>query len=150
MLCQTVQKDTPEIVVHAAQCVAAKNFLPPSQSKSLSFGYFVDAKSHPGERVLYLVNYASLTFSEGLIFTIFLTQAGGQQVFNIQNNAEFVLPDSEPTHVSFRTEPLGGTWTHEHLARAILEIEAQPKFSVPVPSLGASNSSIKCEAYTDR
>lgn len=70
-------------------------------------------------------------------------------MFSIQNNASFVLSKPEPGGVSFVTPPLGGTWTHEHLASAIEEAEKRPRFSIPVKDLSLVGESIACEAYTD-
>jgi len=55
----------------------------------------------------------------------------------------------EPSGVSFVNPPLGGTWTQEHLASAIKEIEKQPRFALSVKDLSAADPSLVCEAYTD-
>jgi hypothetical protein len=72
-------------------------------------------------------------------------------VFNIQNNASFVLSKNEPSGVSFVNPPLGGTWTQEHLASAIKEkeIERQPRFALSLKDLFAADPSLVCESYTD-
>ena len=143
------QERAPQLLLHAAQCLEAKQFLPPSKATKLTFGYFLDGKSYSPDRVIYLVKYAAPVRSNGLIFAIFLTEHDGRQSFNIQNNASFVLSENEPIGVSFVTPPLGGTWTQEHLASAIKQIEKQPRFMVGVEKLSAVDASISCEAYTD-
>jgi len=143
------QQQTPQLLLHAAQCLEAKKFLPSLEATKLTFGYFLDEKSYPGDRVMYLVKYATPARSNGLVFAIFLTEHDGHQAFNIQNNASFALSKDEPSGVSFVNPPFGGTWTQEHLASAIKEIEKQPRFTIPVKDLSSTDTSISCEAYTD-
>lgn len=143
------QEQTPQLLLHAAQCLEAKKFLPSSEATKLTFGYSLDEKSYLGDRVIYLVKYAAPARSNGLVFAIFLTEHDGHQAFNIQNNASFVLSKDEPSGVSFVNPPLGGTWTQEHLASAIKQIEKQPRFTIPVKDLSPMDTSISCEAYTD-
>jgi hypothetical protein len=143
------QEQTPQLLLHAAQCLEAKKFLSSSEETKLTFGYFLDEKSYPGDRVVYVVKYAAPTRSDGLAFSIFLTEHAGHQAFNIQNNASFVLSKDDPSGVSFVNPPLGGTWTQEHLASAIKEIEKQPRLALSVKDLIAADPSLVCEAYTD-
>jgi hypothetical protein len=143
------QEQAPPLLLHAAQCLKAKQFLPSSKATKLTFGYFLDEKSYSPDRVIYLVNYAAPARSNGLVFAIFLTERDGHQAFNIQNNASFVLSKDEPIGVSFVDPPLGGTWTQEHLASAIKEIEKQPRFALSVKDLFAADPSLVCESYTD-
>ncbi len=145
------QERAPLLLVRAVQCLAVKQFLPFSKAKALSFGYLVDEKSYPGEKVLCLINYAAPARSDGLVFAIFLTQQRNRQVFNIQNNASFVLSkiNFDFDGVSFIDPPLGGDWTQEHLASAIKRIEKQPRFIIPVKDLLAVTPLTDCESYTD-
>jgi hypothetical protein len=143
------QEQPPQLLVHAAHCLAVKDFLPSSRAKTLSFGYFLDEKSYPGEKVLYAVNFASPARSKGLVFAIFLSRDDDHQVFNIQNNASFVLSREDVRGVSFVNPPLGGGWTQEHLASAIQKIEKQPRLTIAVKDFLASDASIRCESYTD-
>jgi hypothetical protein len=94
------------ILAEAAQCLAAKNHLPPSKATVVSFGYVLDAKSYPGEKVLYVVEYLGPGRSEGYVFAVFLTQKGTRRIFNIQNNAKFVRSKDG---IGFVEPPLGGT-----------------------------------------
>jgi hypothetical protein len=139
----------PQLGFRAAQCLAIKDFLPSSKATRLSFGYLLDEKSYPGDKVIYIVNYAAPTRSNRLVFTIFVTEHDGRQDFNIQNNASFVLSKDEFEGVSFVNPPLGGTWTQEHIASAIKRIEKQPRFIISVKDLSAADPSIRCESYTD-
>lgn len=100
--------------------------------------------------MLYVVNYPNLSRPDGLVFTIFLTERDGRQNFNIQNNARFTLSKSRNEEVSFPNPPLGGTWTREHLVAAIKQIEKQPKSTILAKGLLSVDSSVSCEAYTDR
>lgn len=144
-----VQAQIPQLWFHAAQCLAVKNFLPSTKAIKLSFGFLLDDKSYPGDKAIYVVNYAAPTRSNGLVFTIFLTEHDGRQDFNIPNNASFVLSRDEFEAVSFVNPPLGGAWTQEHLAAAIKRIEKQPRFTLSAEDLRAADSSIRCGAYTD-
>jgi hypothetical protein len=139
----------PQVLLRAAQCLAAKGFLPPSKATNLTFGYVLDEKSYPDDRVIYIVNYAAPTRSNGLVFAVFLTEHDGHQEFNVQNNASFVLSKEESSGVSFVNPALGGTWTQEHLASAIREIEKQPRFAIAIKDLSSVDTSASCESYTD-
>jgi len=143
------QEQAPQLLLHAAQCLEAKQFLPSLKATKLTFGYFLDEKSYSPDRVIYLVNYAAPARSNGLVFAVFLTEHDGHQVFRIENNASFVLSKHEQIGVSFVTPPLGGTWTQEHLALGIKEIEKQPRFALSVKDLSAADASVVCESYTD-
>ena len=143
------QEQPPQLLTRAAHCLAVMNFLPSSRVTRLSFGYLLDEKSYPGDKVIYLVNYAAPARSDGLVFAVFLTEHDGRQDFNIQNNASFVLPKDESYGVSFVDPPLGGTWTQEHLASAIKRIEKRTRFTISVKDLLAPDPSIRCESYTD-
>jgi hypothetical protein len=136
----------PELLVHAAQCLTVKNHLPPAKATALSLGYMVDERSYPGEKVLYLVDYPSSNRSQGYVFTIFLTQKGDSQIFDIQNNAKFVTTKGQ---IDFDEPPLGGAWTQEHLISAINHIVRQPTNIVPVRDLLAPSPLVMCRSYTD-
>lgn len=143
------QDDGTEVLRRAAHCLAAKHFLPLSKGRETTLGYFVDEKSYPGEKMLYVVEYPKPSRADGLVFTIFLTDRDGGQHFNIQNNARFQLSKDGDGGVSFTTPPLGGTWTQEHLASAIKQIEKQPRFTISSKDMLTIDSSTSCEAYTD-
>jgi hypothetical protein len=143
------QEPAPAILIHAAHCLAAKGFLPDSNNGNLTLGYFLDNRSYPGKKMLYVVVFASSHVSNGLAFTVYLTtKKDDYDNFNIQNNAGFVLDKDEPIGVSFVNPPLGGAWTEQHLASAILAIEHQPRFAIPLKTLFAENNS-SCESYAD-
>lgn len=148
--CVSHAQDGGTVLLHrAAHCLAAKNFLPPSKAGEITFGYLLDEKSYPGEKMLYVVEYSKPSRTDGFVFTIFLTDRDGGQDFNIQNNARFTLSKDGDEGVSFATPPLGGTWTQEHLVSAIKQIEKQPKFTISSKDMLTIDSSISCEAYTD-
>lgn len=143
------QDDGTVLLQGAARCLAAKNFLPSSKARQLTFGYFFDEKSYPGEKMLYVVEYPNPSRADGFVFTIYVTKRDGVQDFNIQNNARFTLSKDCDEGVSFATPPLGGTWTQEHLVSAIKQIERQPKTTLSMKNLLAVDSSVSCQAYTD-
>lgn|GEM_PF-1315224 len=140
---------TPQLLSRAARCLAVENFLPSSRATRLTFGYFLDEKSYAPDKEIYVVMYAAPTRSNGLVFAIVFTEHQGLQDFNIQNNASFVLSKDGPHGVDFVDPPLGGTWTQEHLASAIRQIEKQPRFAISVKDLSAADASIHCESYAD-
>jgi len=143
------QDQGPTLLHQAVHCLATKNFLPPSKMAEGTFGYLLDEKSYPGEKMLYVVEYKNPSRPDGFVFTIFLTDRDGRQGFNIQNNARFTLSKDGDEGVSFADPPLGGTWTREHLVSAIKRIEKQPRVTLSMKNLLAVDSSVSCEAYTD-
>ena len=142
------QQHVTQLLFRATHCLAVKHFLPQSSTGKLTFGYLLDEKSYPGDKVIYVVMFTASTRSNGTVFAVFLSSKHGHESFNIQNNAGFVLSKQEPIGVSFVTPPLGGDWTQEHLASAIREIEKQPRFTISTKDLSAA-SSYSCESYTD-
>lgn len=129
------QQKMPSLLLRAAHCVAVKEFL-------------LDEHSYSGDKVIYIVIYAAPARSNGWFFAVFPTGNAGHEVFNIQNNATFVLSKHERIGVSFTSPPLGGIWTQEHIVSAIKKIEKQPRFTILVKDLYAP-SSCSCESYTD-
>lgn len=140
----------PQILIRATHCLAVKNFVPMAPTASRTFGYFLDEKSYPGQKVIYVVNYSAPVRSNGWVFVIWMTEHDGHQHFNIQNNAGFVLAEHNFDYdgVSFVDPPLGGTWTQRHIAMAIKRIETRARFTLDDKDLSAANSAT-CEAYTD-
>ena len=143
------QQHAPGLLLRAAHCLTVKHFLPQSSIGKLTFGYFLDEKSYPGDKVIYVVAFATPTRSNGTVFAVFLSGKDGHETFDVQNNAGFALSKQEPIGVSFVTPPLGGDWTQEHLASAIKRIEKQPKFTITANDMLTIGSSVGCEAYTD-
>lgn len=144
------QEQLPQLLIRAAHCLAVKEELPRSRARALTFGYLVDEQSYPGTKVMYVVIYAAPARSNGFVFAIVLTQQDDHEVFDIQNNASFVLSRHGIDGVSFVNPPLGGTWTQEHLASAIKRIEEQPRFTIPVKDLLTADPLADCESYADR
>ena len=144
-----LQERPPQLLIRASHCLAIKNYFPRSKVTELTFGYLVDKKSYPRTKVMYVVTYTAPAKSNGFVFAIVLTQRDDHQVFDIQNNASFVLSKRDIHGVSFVNPPLGGDWTQEPLASAVERIEKQPRFTIPVENLLAVDSSATCESYTD-
>ena len=145
------RKGPPRLLVRSAHCLATKNFLTSIPTRRRSFGYFLDEKSYPHEKVVYVVNYARPDKSNGWVFAILLTKHDGQELFNIQNNASFVLSRHNYDYdgVSFVSPPLGGTWTQQHMAMAIRRIETQPRFTLNDKDLLDALPSVTCESYAE-
>ena len=142
------QEHPPDLLVHAAQCLAAKDFLAQSKSTALNFGYVIDEKSYPGDQVIYIVEYKGSSRSKGWVFAVFFEQQDRRQVFNIQNNGAFVRSKSG-VNFTGTDEPLGGVWTHQHLVSAIKQIEQQSRFTIPTKNLAALSTLVNCKSYTD-
>jgi hypothetical protein len=148
--CASRAQDEGAALLHqAVHCLAAKKFLPPSKMTDGTFGYVLDEKSYPGEKMLYVVEYPKPSRRDGLVFTVFVTDHDGHRDFNIQNNARFIASKHGDEGVSFANPPLGGSWTQEHLISAIKQIEKQPTVTLPIKNLVEVDSSVSCEAYTD-
>jgi hypothetical protein len=143
------QQQTPQLLVHAAHCLIAKEFLPSPRPIKVTLGYFLDEKSYAPDKVVYVVSYAAPGRSNGLVFALFLKEHKGLQALDIQNNASFVLSKNGISGVAFVDPPLGGTWTQEHLASAIRQIEKRPRFTVALRDVSDVDPPIRCEAYTD-
>jgi hypothetical protein len=140
------QEQAPTLLRGAAHCLVAKSFLQPS---ALDLGYFVDTRSWPGERVLYVVSYTDSSQFKGYVYTIFLSQRHGRHAYNIQNNAKFVRRITGTQGVDFVEPPLGGIWTQEHLAAAILRIGNLPRFALTGRDWKMDPSFDGCHSYTD-
>jgi len=119
--------------------------------RNRSLGFFLDEKSYAREKVVYVVNYAGPDKSNGWVFAVFLTEHNGEQHFNIQNNATFVLSKREVDGISFvgSGQPLGGIWTQQHLEMAIKQIEARPRLILSDKNLSAALPSVTCESYAE-
>lgn len=144
------ENDGTVLLTRATRCLAEKSVLAHAKAPTLYFGYFLDAKSSPGERMLYIVNYPNRSKRGGFAYTLFVGERGGRQFLDVQNNASFILSKGGDYGVSFLNPPLGGTWTQEHLARAIREIEERPRVAISIRDVRRADSSFICEAYTDR
>lgn len=143
-------KNPPKLLTGAVHCLADKSFLETAPAASRTFGYFLDEKSYPGQRVMYVVNYSVPVRSNGWVFVIFVTEDAGHQHFNIQNNARFVLAKHNFDYdgVKFLSLPLGGDWRQQHIAMAIKRIERGARFTLNGKLLSVADGST-CEAYTD-
>jgi hypothetical protein len=143
------QDEGAALLPQAVHCLASKNFLPPSKMADGTFGYVLDSKSYPGEKMFYVVEYPKPSRRDGLVFTIFVTDHDGHRDFNIQNNARFIASKHGDEGVAFANPPLGGSWTQEHLISAVKQIAKQPTVALPMKNLVEVDSSVSCEAYTD-
>jgi hypothetical protein len=145
------QKSPPQLLTRVAHCLAITNFLPSMHGRNRSLGFFLDEKSYAPEKVIYVVNFAGPNKSNGWVFTVFLTEHNGHQHFNIQNNATFVLSKREVDGISFvgPGQPLGGTWTQQHIAMAIKQIEKRARFTLNDEDMSVALPSVTCESYAE-
>lgn len=138
----------PLALLHAAQCLSAKGFLPRLKTTAPSFGFITDTNSYPGDTVLYVVEFGSRS-SEGWVFAVFQRTTRGREVFDVQNNARFVLTKTGNEGIDFVDPPLGGEWTQQQLIDAIKRIEKQPRFKIALKDLRSASAEMQCRWYTD-
>jgi hypothetical protein len=143
------QELPPKVLVQSAQCLVAKDFLPATKATALRFGYILDTKSYPGEKVIYVVDYTGSGRSDGVVFAILMTQKDGRQIYDIQNNARFVRSKDGEEGIDFVEPPLGGTWTQQHLVTAIKSIERLRTITVRASDLLRPTTGTVCVSYTD-
>ena len=150
----SAQQQTPTLLLSGAHCLAAGKQdwldIAHSSAKVLTMGYLYDTKSYPGEKVLFVVDYSGTPGHGGKVFTIVVSERGGRQVFDIQNNAKFIKSEKGIDGIDFVEPPLGGTGTQEDLIAAIQRIERRPKFTVPVKELLAPSAVTQCTSYVDK
>jgi hypothetical protein len=84
------QERAPQLLMQAAHCLVAKDFLPSSRATKLTLGYVVDEKSYPPNKVIYVINYRGAQRSDGLVFAVFLAKDEGQhEGLDIQKQRPF-------------------------------------------------------------
>jgi hypothetical protein len=144
------QEKAPELLREATHCLVTEKqgwlAMPKGKSTMFSMAYFVDRKSYPHEEVLYIVSYQTRDHSTGYVFTVFPTQKGSRRIFNVQNNAKFVISSKG---IDFVEAPLGGIWTQEHLEAGIRQAERRPTYTFRASDLLVSTPLIGCESYAD-
>jgi hypothetical protein len=145
----SAQDQAPALLVHAAQCLATKKLLPTSGVTSLSLGYWIDATSYPGKKVLYVVATSGSNHSAGRVFSIFFRERRHRQLFDIDNSAIFVRSNDARGDVSFVAPPLGGADSEGSFVSAIQQLEGQPRFTVSGAQLTAPLTHTTCKSYTD-
>jgi hypothetical protein len=140
-------QNIPTLLTEAIQCLKQKHQLLDTYKMPLSFGYTVDDKSYPGERVIYLVHFPNSSSGENFAFAIFLTYESGKTIFNIQNNASFLT--NKYKIIEFVNPPLGGVWTQQHLSDAIIRIAASPRYRIHKLASNETSGATICHSYTD-
>jgi hypothetical protein len=140
------------VLLHASQCLVAKKFLPPPppHTDKLLFGSLIDEYSFPGKKVIYVVNFASASHTNGIAFEVFIEEEDTGLSFNIQNNARFEISKKEMSGVAFIDPPQGGPWEEHPFASAIKKIADLPRTTILTKDLSPVDSSTTCEAYTDK
>lgn len=150
VICISYAKDGKYMQLRrASYCIAAKKFLPLPKTSENLFGYLLDEKSYPGEKILYVVVHQKKSRLEGSVFTVFLSDRDGTYHYDIQNNARFKLSENNNQRVFFVSPPLGGEWTQQHLVSAIKQIEKLPMITINTKDIVTNSATIDCEAYTD-
>jgi hypothetical protein len=152
--CTLVCTGAPKLLLDGGHCLAVGKQdwlgLAHSGATALSLGYLFDTKSYPGQRVLFVVDYSDTAGHGGKVFTIFVSERSGRQIFDIQNNAKFIESKKGIGEIDFVEPPLGGTGTQEDLAAAIRRIDREPRFTVPVKDLLAPSAVTHCTSYADK
>ena len=150
------QEQPPKVLLGAAHCLASDWIdLGNPKATVLSVGYFLDEKSYPGQKVVYVVVYAGPRRSDGQVFTVFLRKDKGHQIFDIQNNATFIRTHKKDAAfgkegVDFVEPPLWGIWTQKHIARAIEQAGLQPRFTLRVQDVLKPLAYARCESLLDK
>jgi hypothetical protein len=145
----SAQNQAPALLVHAAQCLAKKNLLPTSVATSLSLGSWMDAKSYPGKKVLYVVATSESNHSAGKVFSIFFREWHRHWTFDIQNRTVFVRSNDGKGSINFVVPPLGGADSEPSFAAAIQQLQGQPRFTLSGAQLAAPLRHATCKSYTD-
>jgi hypothetical protein len=114
--------------------------------KELNLGYFLDAKSYPGEEALYVVDYSGPKLAKGLAYVFFVRQKDKRLVLRVENTASFLRKKKK---VEFLENPVGGAWTQEHLEEAIDRIGQDAMYIFPVKELRAPYPDLTCESFAD-
>ncbi len=148
------QEKTPVLLLNAAHCLAVEKQdwlgLTRSNATTLNLGYLFDTKSYLDEKILFVVDYFDTAGHGGKVFTIFVSERSGRQIFDVQNNARFMKSKKSIGSIEFVEPPLGGTGTQEDLVAAIKRIERGPRFTVPVKDLLAPSAVTQCRSYADK
>jgi hypothetical protein len=142
-------QNPPRILIHTAQCLVAKRFITDTDKGPMTFGYFIDEQSYPGDRVIYVVEHTGQqdgSHATGRVFSVFFNGKTGHEKYDIQNNARFTISKNE---IEFNDPPLGGIWTQEHLITAIKIIAKSTKFVVSDKTLATADPAVLCESYVD-
>ncbi len=149
----SAQEQTPKLLLYGAHCLAVGKQdwlgLAHSSVTSLNMGFLFDTKSYPGEKVLFVVDYSRTAGHGSRVFTIFVGEQSGRQVFDIQNNAKFIKSKKGIGGIDFVEPPLGGTGNQD-LVAAIKRIERKPRFTVPAKDLLAPSADTQCTSYADK
>ena len=138
----------PDAATSAAlRCLEEKRFLVSSGVAPMLVAAWLDERSYPGERVLYLAHYRSESRRSGWIFVLFREGTG----WTVANNAAFEVSGDKSGRVEFTGtgQPLGGTWTQTHVELAIKRLAEQPLHSVGRDQLQREDAAQGCSAYTD-
>lgn len=138
--------ETPRVLIDAVSCLAATNQV--SMRNSGKFAYIVDNESYPGERVMYVVNYTK-SLTSGYVFVIFLHKDKHQTIFKVENNATFVIRETEPSEVLFSNPPLGGGWARQHIIAAIRKASAARKYYVDASEMHGATAGAVCKSYAE-
>ncbi|MHB1937837.1 MAG: hypothetical protein ACYCOR_14790 [Acidobacteriaceae bacterium] len=143
------QQQAPPVLAHAAACLASKNQLPISGTTALSLGYWIDAKSYPGKKVLYVAATSGSNHFAGKVFSIFYSEWRHHETFDIQNGTTFVQLDHGKGAISFVVPPIGGEDSEGSFISAIQQLDGQPRFTVTGAEISGPMKHTTCKSFTD-
>jgi len=143
------QQPTPPLLLHAATCLASKKQLPTAANSSLSLGGWTDTKSYPGKKVLYLVATTGSNHSAGQVYSIFYTQQGHHQLFDIQNGTTFVQSTDGKGTINYVVPPIGLADSEESFTAAIHQLNSEPRYTVTGAEISGPMTHTTCKSYID-
>ncbi|MHB1673698.1 MAG: hypothetical protein ACYCSP_05555 [Acidobacteriaceae bacterium] len=143
------QQQAPVLLVHAATCLASKKQLPTSPGTAFSLGSWMDAKSYPGKRVLYVVATSGANHFAGRVFSIFYSERRHREILDIQNGTTFVQLDHGKGPISFVVPPIGGEDSEGSFISAIQQLDGQPRYTVTGAEISGPMSHTICKSYID-
>ncbi len=142
-------QQAPPLLLHAATCLASKKQLPTAANSSLSIGGWTDTKSYPGKKVLYLVATTGSNHSAGQVYSIFYTERGHHQLFDIQNGATFVQSTDGKGTINYVVPPIGLADSEGAFTAAIQQLNSQPRYTVTGAEISGPMSHTTCKSYVD-
>lgn len=141
--------EPPKLLVDAAQCLATskEDWLQLGHRKptDLEMGLVTDDRSLPGERLLYVVDFASPLHTSGSVATFLADGKDPHLTLRLQYNVQFVQSDEGASNVHLVNPPFGGIGTQEHVVNAIHKVGFQT-WTIPVQSLVTRPNDAECHS----
>jgi hypothetical protein len=142
-----VPEAPPEQLLDAAHCLAATNqdWIRGAHHNAaeLELGYVDDAKSYPGQELVYLVDYTTPTHSAGQVSTFLERGKAAHRVVRVQLTIAFRQSDDGSQRIELVDPPLGGIGTQDEVVAAIRKVGFHT-YTVQVGDL--VNRATQCES----